>query len=126
MRTDRNEGALGSSVCHFALEFRVGRAAVRLPADPPQRAEEQPEDVPKQKGFCDERRSRKYEAVRLQAALHSYKKTDGSCLFLGCTENKHEIRKVANPTRTLSPNLNPIPLSNSMLCREQINQDTGY
>jgi hypothetical protein len=105
VRTDRNEGVLGSSVCHFDLEFHVGRAAIRLPADPPQRAERQPEDVPKQKGFSDERRSRKHEAVRLQAlfkktVLHSYKKTDGSCLFLGCTENKREIRKVASPTRT--------------------------
>lgn len=73
MRIDRKERALGSSVCHFDLKFHVGRAAVRLPADPPQRAEGQPEDVPKQKGFSDEHRSRKYEAVRLQVLLEKKK-----------------------------------------------------
>jgi hypothetical protein len=59
--------ALGSSVRRFNLEFHVGHAAIRLPADPPHRAEVQPEHVSKQKGFSDQHRSRKREAVRLQA-----------------------------------------------------------
>jgi hypothetical protein len=59
--------ALGSSVRHFSVEFHVGCAAIRLPADPPRSAELQPEDVPKQKGFSDVQRSRKCEAVGMQA-----------------------------------------------------------
>jgi hypothetical protein len=96
MMADRNERALGSSVRHFDLECHAGVRAIRLPADPPHSLRMCPNkrdfltsrEVGNTKQYeckgCKKKRKKKRNSA-------SFVQEGGSCLFLGCTENKHEI-----------------------------------